>query len=86
MSIAFYNQKWETAISNLLENVQEENFPLEENRNDKGVPPILFRSTTSGPTTSGSNTTEDSTFAISKPTVNWRTLTTRWSTLKNEYS
>ena len=86
MSIAFYNQKWETAISNLLDNVQEENFPLEENRNDKGVTPILFRSITSGPTTSGSNTMGDSTFAILKLTVNWRMPKTRWSTLKSEYS
>jgi hypothetical protein len=28
MSIAFYNQKWETAIARLLDNVDEENFPL----------------------------------------------------------
>ena len=41
MSIAFYNQKWETAIARLLDNVEEENFPLEENK-DKGVQFVLF--------------------------------------------
>lgn len=29
MSIAYYNEKWESAISKLLDNVQEENSPLE---------------------------------------------------------
>lgn len=33
MSTTYYNQKWESAISKLLENIEEENYPLEENRN-----------------------------------------------------
>ncbi len=37
MSTTYYNQKWESAISKLLENIGEENYPLEENRQDKGV-------------------------------------------------
>mgnify|MGYP000974624980 FL=1 len=37
MSTSYYNQKWETAIAKLLENVGEENFPLEENKGEKGV-------------------------------------------------
>lgn len=37
MSTIYYNQKWETAISKLLENVAEENLPLEENKTEKGL-------------------------------------------------
>jgi hypothetical protein len=29
MSTAYYNQKWETAIGRLLENIDEENYPLQ---------------------------------------------------------
>ena len=43
MSIAYYNQTWESAISKLLDNVEEENFPLEDNKNDKGVSICLVR-------------------------------------------
>lgn len=37
MSTSYYNQKWESAIGRLLQNVDEENYPLEENRNEKGL-------------------------------------------------
>ena len=37
MSTIYYNQKWETSISKLLENVTEENIPLEQNKAEKGI-------------------------------------------------
>lgn len=37
MSTAYYNQSWEEAISDLLECVEQENLPLFENKNDKGI-------------------------------------------------
>ena len=63
MSIAFYNQKWETAIGQLLDNVQEENFPLEENK-EKGVHVFLCRSVISVQIMNGSHIMVDFIFAI----------------------
>lgn len=37
MSTSYYQQKWEEAIYDLLGCVQEENTPLEQNRNEKGI-------------------------------------------------
>lgn len=37
MSTAYYQERWEEAICDLLGCVQEENVPLDENRNEKGI-------------------------------------------------
>lgn len=37
MSTAYYQEKWEEAIGDLLGCVHEENVPLEENKNEKGI-------------------------------------------------
>ena len=37
MSSQLYNTNWKEAISSLLENIQEEYEPLDENLNDKGL-------------------------------------------------
>ena len=37
MSSAYYHQRWEEAINDLLECTEQENQPLEENKNEKGV-------------------------------------------------
>ena len=86
MSSLYYQQKWEEAISELLECVDQENHPLDENRNDKGVPPPSSRSPTKEPTTNGSSTTANSTSATCRPTANSKTPTIRWYTPKNASS
>lgn len=70
MSITYYNQKWETAISKLLDNVEEENFPLEENKTDKGVLLPSFRSHIKKLIMNGSNTMEHFIWGTLKSTGN----------------
>lgn len=37
MSTAYYQSRWEEAVSDLLGCVELENHPLDENRNEKGL-------------------------------------------------
>ena len=43
MSSEYYQHQWEDSISKLLEAVEEENTPLDENRNEKGVNVLLIQ-------------------------------------------
>ena len=85
MSSAYYQQKWEEAISELLGCVDQENHPLEENRNDKGVSDPIFRSPTKEQTMNGFNTMENYICGMFRPTENWKMRMIKWSTRRKGF-